>query len=388
MYIYSTITMKNLYIPKILYFCLLLFLSSKQSFSCNLSNYTLTSITGTGPYTITTQLCVGYGITGFVSGADANTRDILFGFYSTDPTFSISSFSPLSITGFSTCTMDGIITGSILFDPFNVQDGVYYVDPGTAPCATRPYACINTTALCGNVAQQCTNFTFVTNVLPDSIRVFGVEGDGNPVAGCYPNSDMLINFNALLPVFWSTVNAKKINDKEVVINWTTLSEVNNYFFTVEKTDELAAGLNHHNQPEDLTIWTQCGIVNGTNTNSRKDYSFIDNNLISGLSYYRIKQTDFSGKFSHSKIVVLSSFSENEILKVYPNPSKNILTVEYDGLKSIFLLNMLGEKIYEMKNIENNLLHTFSTQNFSEGMYVLKIIGWNNEVVSHKIEIIH
>ena len=81
MYIYSTITMKNLYIPKILYFCLLLFLSSKQSFSCNLSNYTLTSITGTGPYTITTQLCVGYGITGFVSSADANTRDILFGFY-------------------------------------------------------------------------------------------------------------------------------------------------------------------------------------------------------------------------------------------------------------------------------------------------------------------
>ena len=242
--------------------------------------------------------------------------------------------------------------------------------------------------MCGNVYSQCTNFTFVTNVLPDSIRVFGVEGDGNPIAGCYPNSDMLINFNALLPVFWSTVNAKKINDKEVVINWTTLSEVNNYFFTVEKTDELAAGLNHHNQPEDLTIWTQCGIVNGTNTNSRKDYSFIDNNLISGLSYYRIKQTDFSGKFSYSKIVVLSSFSENEILKVYPNPSKNILTVEYDGLKSIFLLNMLGEKIYEMKNIENNLLHTFSTQNFSEGMYVLKIIGWNNEVVSHKIEIIH
>jgi hypothetical protein len=380
--------MKNLYIPKILYFCLVLFLSSKQSFSCNLSNYTLTTITGTGPYTITTQLCVGAGITGAVRGADANTRDILFGFYSNDPTFSITSFSPLSITGFSTCTMDGIITGAILFDPFNVQDGVYYADPGTAPCATRPYACINTTALCGNVAQQCTNFTFVTNVLPDSIRVFGVEGDGNPIAGCYPNPDMLINFNALLPVFWSTVNARKINEKEVLINWTTLSEIDNYFFTVEKTDELASGFNHHNQQTDETVWTQCGIVNGTNTNSRKDYSFIDNNLISGLSYYRIKQTDFSGKFSYSKIVVLSSFSENEILKVYPNPSKNILTVEYDGLKSIFLLNMLGEKIYEMKNIENNLLHTFSTQNFSEGMYVLKIIGWNNEVVSHKIEIIH
>ncbi len=388
MYIYSTITMRNFYIPKFLLFCLLLFSSSSTTFSCNLSNYSLTSVTGTGPYTIVTQLCVGGGITGGVRGADANTSDFLFGFYSTNPTFTVTSFSPSTVTGFITgCTSVGIDAGAILFDPFNAQGSIYYFNDGSTSC-TQPFACINSTALCGNVYSQCTNFTFVTNVLPDSIKVFGVEGDGNPVAGCYPNPDMLINFNALLPVFWSTVNAKKINEKEVVINWTTLSEVNNYFFTVEKTDELASGLNHHNQPEDLTIWTQCGIVNGTNTNSRKDYSFIDNNPISGLSYYRIKQTDYSGKFSYSKIVVVSSVSENEMLKVYPNPSKNILTVEYDGLKSIFLLNMLGEKIYEMKNIENNLLHTFSTQNFSEGMYVLKIIGWNNEVVSHKIEIIH
>lgn len=383
--------MKILYKLKLTISILLVFIVYIDLFSCNLSNYTLTSITGTGPYTIVTRLCVGYGRTGSINGADADTRDILFGFYSSNPAFAITSFSPSSITsgrGFSNCTMNGLDIGSVPFDPFNSQGNIYYADPGTAPCTTQPFACVTSTALCGNVNQQCINFTFVTNILPDSIKVFGVEGAGNPVAGCFPNPDMQIKLNGLLPVFWSTVSAKKINDSKVAVYWTTLSEMDNYFFTVEKTDKLAEGLNHHNQQTEETVWTQCGIVNGTNKNTIANYTFTDNHPFPGLSYYRIKQTDFSGKFSYSPIVVTDLNSESDEIKIFPNPSKHTVTVEYAGMKSISLLNMFGEKIYEESNLDTHSKHSINTQTITAGVYLLKIKNSSDDVVSSKIIITH
>lgn len=382
--------MRNLYIQKIITLCLLVFLTNATVFSCNLSNYTLTSITGTGPYTIVTRLCVGYGVTGAVRGADQATRTISFGFYSSAGTVTISSFSPASITsgrGFSNCTMTGANIGT-QGSPYNSQGTIIYIDPGyygIVPCVAQPFGCITSTALCGNVAQQCIDYTFVTNIRPDSIRAFGVEGAGNPVAGCMPNPDMIIDFTLLLPVFWSTVNARKINNNEVAINWTTLSEVNNYFFTIEKTDKLAEGLNHHSQQVDETIWTQCGIVNGTNNNTATSYSFVDKTPFPELSYYRVKQTDFSGKFSYSRIVVVSSFNEREQVKIYPNPVKDLLTIEAENLKSILLINMLGKKIYESKIISDKI-NTINTQNIPKGIYLLKLEATDGNISTSKIKI--
>lgn len=379
--------MRNLYIPKVLSLFLWFVLANNTTFSCNLSDVSLLSITGTGPYTITIKLCIGGGRTGTVKGADNDTRTVIFAFYESG-SFTISSFSPANMTGsFTTCSMPGANIGA-QGSPFNSKGTIIYVDPGyygTAPCVTKPYQCITSTANCGNVTQQCTNFSFVTNVIPDSMRVFGVEGGGNPVAGCMPNADMFIDFNGLLPVFWSAVSAKKINEKEVSVNWTTLSEVNNYFFTIEKTNELLESINHHGLHEDLSLWTQCGIVNGTNKNNVMNYSFIDKNPFPGVSYYRIKQTDFSGEFSYSRIVLVTGINEKREIKIYPNPAKDILTIEAEDITSISLLNMLGKKVYESK-ADSYEIHTIRTQNIPDGMYILKLEMSDGSISTSKIRI--
>jgi hypothetical protein len=379
--------MRNIYIQKlsVLTFALLLF--QTKLFSCNLSDYALTSISGTGPYTIETRLCVGGGVNGLITGADNDTYDILFAFYSTDPTFSITSFSPVGITSIPTGGyMPGFDVG-VLGAPFDSQGNIYYMyDPFTYPGG--PLACVTSTALCGNIFSQCINLTFETNVKPDSIRAFGVEGAGNPVAGCSPNPDMLINFNLLLPVFWSMANAYRVNNSKVNVNWTTLSEIDNYFFTVEKTDKLMEGLNHHNQPDNLTVWTTCGIVYGTNTNHKMDYTFTDDNPFSGLSYYRIKQTDYSGKFTYSKIMLANDASAQGDISIYPNPAGSVLNLEFAGLKSMALINMLGEKVYEQYDSSGNFYHSIDIQTIPEGLYILRINKVNDELVSYKIKIAH
>ncbi|MFN8398034.1 MAG: HYR domain-containing protein, partial [Bacteroidia bacterium] len=147
---------------------------------------------------ISVRLDVGSGRTGALLGADGDTRTIAFGFYKACTTLTVNSFSPNQITGtFTGCTMPGMNVGA-QGAPFNSQETVMYVDPGYygfGTCVTRPFECISTTALCGNVATHSYNFTFRTNIMPDSIRVFGVEGAGNPIGGCYPQTDLLLTWS-------------------------------------------------------------------------------------------------------------------------------------------------------------------------------------------------
>jgi hypothetical protein len=71
--------------------------------------------------------------------------------------------------------------------------------------------------------------------MPDSVRVYGVEGGGNPVAGCYPDADMMINFTTLA-VEWGTVEGIGL-EHSVKLKWSTLSETNTDLFLVERASD-------------------------------------------------------------------------------------------------------------------------------------------------------
>jgi hypothetical protein len=61
-------------------------------------------------------------------------------------------------------------------------------------------------------------------------------------------------------------------------------------------------------------------VNGFGTTSQPhSYVFIDKELVNGITYYRLRQTDFDGGFSHSKPIVVKWEDKIE-LRVYPNPT--------------------------------------------------------------------
>jgi len=69
----------------------------------------------------------------------------------------------------------------------------------------------------------------------------------------------------------------------VLIRWTTLSQVNNDYFEIQRSI-------------DAEQWKTVETVTGAgNSNSQMSYSIIDDNPVHGISYYRLKQTDYDGQ---------------------------------------------------------------------------------------------
>jgi hypothetical protein len=292
-------------------------------FGCNLSDISLCGVTP-GPglnYTICIIACNGYGRTGASKGADNDTRSISFGWYDSQPGFDVVSFLPANITsarGFSNCTMPGADIGA-QGAPYNSQGTVIYIDPGyygVAPCVAQPFGCVGSTAACGNVAQQCITYTFVVNQVPDSVRVFGVEGGGNPVAGCYPSADMMIDFT-ILAVRWGAVEAF-VKDHSVQVNWSTLSETNSDFFIVERAQ--ADG-----------EYVEIGSVAAAgNASSKLNYEMFDLAPMPGINRYRILQVDKNGNTDNSTAVEVNFGGPAGLAwgAVGPNPATDVVNLTF------------------------------------------------------------
>ena len=89
-----------------------------------------------------------------------------------------------------------------------------------------------------------------------------------------------------------------------ILHWSTASEDNNDYFTIEKTKD---GIDWR------TIVTIEGAGNSTN---QLHYSFVDEDVESIINYYRLKQTDYDGKFKYSDIISIDNANKlKEIVKI-------------------------------------------------------------------------
>lgn len=189
--------------------------------------------------------------------------------------------------------------------------------------------------------------------------------------------------NATSPTFGST-NAiilpiellefkATLKNKIVEINWTTLTELNNDFFTIERS-------------ADGILFKSIHVLNGAgNSLSVINYSTIDEEPFNGTSYYRLKQTDFNGSYSYSNIESVYLKESNQI-EVYPNPNETgLLKIETDNTNpfDIKLINTLGQIIYHTKS--NNTITEIDLTAFEKGVYIVYI---NNESVNFTRKVIY
>ena len=142
---------------------------------------------------------------------------------------------------------------------------------------------------------------------------------------------------------------------EVCLDWTTATETNNDYFTIEKTID---GVNF----EMVTKRNGAG-----NSTTLINYSSLDNHPYSGISYYRLKQTDFNGAYTYSKLQEVNFFTGIDFsLNLYPNPATNdninlsfnaekgkeILVVVYDAAgqesySKVLVTQQSGENVFAM-----------------------------------------
>jgi hypothetical protein len=112
-----------------------------------------------------------------------------------------------------------------------------------------------------------------------------------------------------LPVTLTSFTGKAF-ESEVKLTWKTASEKNNDHFSIEKMD-------------DEQSFYQIGQISGSGSSlTIKEYTFIDAEPKSGTNYYRLKQVDYDGVFSYSKIIAVIFEGEAKPVSIYPNPVEN------------------------------------------------------------------
>jgi hypothetical protein len=160
-------------------------------------------------------------------------------------------------------------------------------------------------------------------------------------------------------------------DNGVLVNWTTASEYNNNFYTLERSF-------------DNDNWEIVTKMDGAGkSNTTKKYNFTDNNATEAY-YYRLKQTDYDGSFTFTQSIFVSCNDENKFfnnLSLFPNPTTDVLNIQDAPIGSEYqLYNSLGNRIY-VGQIENQST-LINLSNQSSGIYFL-VIKFNNTVIQRK-----
>jgi hypothetical protein len=102
----------------------------------------------------------------------------------------------------------------------------------------------------------------------------------------------------------------------VDVQWTTATESNNSYFTVERSQD-GANFDSIARVETLAL--------GGNSATPLNYSTVDEHPYSGVSYYRLRTTDMAGNSTYSPVVPVD-FTKKQNFTIYPNPSKGNLYV--------------------------------------------------------------
>ena len=155
----------------------------------------------------------------------------------------------------------------------------------------------------------------------------------------------------------------------VILNWVTASEENNDRFEVERSI---------NGKDFLKIGTVKG--NGT-TNQLMRYTFTDKHFATGTFYYRLKQVDFDGKYTYSKIVAVSADkSLKASAQAYPNPFSTELNIsvalETEGQLQVQLLDVQGTTVLLKSMTFEQGTHEVKLplSNLKQGVYLLRLNG--------------
>ncbi len=227
-------------------------------------------------------------------------------------------------------------SGTVTVDPADVEDVV-------------------STDNCGIGSKSLVPNAFTCNDAGINVATLTVTDANGNASTCQTNLNVVCN---TLPITLEKVEAFA-RGEHVVIEWTTASEVDNDYFTVEHS-------------ADAIDFSPIKTVDGKgNTTQLQQYRFEHDYPYPGTNYYRIRQTDFDGRFSFSPVLQVNVGGEEGNLLLYPNPITDQLNIRVPAsLESNYHLtvfNQFGQAVYEGK-----LSPLISTQEWPSGMYWLKI----------------
>ncbi|MDX2248725.1 MAG: kelch repeat-containing protein [Bacteroidia bacterium] len=299
---------------------------------------------------------VGTAIT--ASDIDPTANSLNYGIVSVGNTGTLTSILVSSAGNQATIIEDIQITGA--------NDDQFALDLGfTLPVVIPPGGSLNipvdfiptTTGLKSATLE-------ITHTGGNAAVNVALSGDG----GSAPTPVELLSFSAL-PY-----------EKIVKLRWITASEMNNDFFTIERSR------NGYLFEEVIRL---SGKGDG---NLSREYETTDYLPYPGWNYYRLSQTDFDGKTEKFPLVQVYFDGTGNPFRIYPNPveSDRKLNIESlvaePGKTSVTLINFIGQAILRREIEFVSDRETLSFGNLPAGTYFLIIRGERGEVFSEMVEV--
>ena len=152
-----------------------------------------------------------------------------------------------------------------------------------------------------------------------------------------------IIYSNVLPVELVGFSAAEV-DRSVELTWSTVTEVNNDYFSVQRSS-------------DLSEWSTIGTVWGNGTTLyMENYDFTDSAPLKGFSYYRLKQIDFNGICKISEVRAVE-IPENDIILISdPYSGSNQLIIPEDWEGTIMFADLYGTIHFHQEIRTEKILH--------------------------------
>jgi len=213
-----------------------------------------------------------------------------------------------------------------------------------------------------NAGQSAIAGTNPGSITSNTVSSFSPFTFGSLSAGLNPLPIELIEFTA------------NLKNEIVNLTWETNTEINNDFFTVERS---ADGVN----------FEEHSIVKGAgNSANVLQYKTTDLTPLAGTSYYRLKQTDFDGKSSYSSIEMVTNEDLNADFNLFPNPNKgDLINISLKGLENILEVTIsdVNSRAIFSEKTNSNQLAIKPSKRLESGVYIVTIIT-NNSRLNRKL----
>jgi len=219
-----------------------------------------------------------------------------------------------------------------------------------------------------SITQNNQPLTFTQQTIK-GIQYAFFQANTNDYVAIYSNS-------APLPITLVAFTVTKQGDN-AQLNWSTSMEINNSGFEIQRsTDE--------------SNWVPLGFVPGAgNSESEKDYQYLDQNLSAGTYYYRLRQVDYDGHSSFSKIIPVT-FSGDMVLELKqnrPNPFTNNTTIDIvipkAGKVQLVLYDQMGRPIQQLMDdfkTPGNYSIQVNRNGLSSGIYYYRMNALGQSIV--------
>lgn len=327
------------------------------------------------------------GATGFGAGAaylsDVNTNRRV-------------SSPNINTTGYTSIILDFDYIGNGESDSdksylvYSINGGTSWIAPTGAPTSTNP--AMGTGGSLNNLKSQLCGaqgrWTHLTWNMPVScegitgFRVGFVWQSNNNSSGSDPSfavDDVTIRGTLTpAPIELISFDAAYNSAKKVELKWITASEINNNYFSIERSSDA------------INFYNLFNMEGAGNSSQLLTYHALDDNPISGISYYRLKQTDYNGDFKYSQIeMVESEKTDFEIINCFNTGEQLEITISSTKERNLNLqlFSIEGRCVYsfneQSRGNEKKILIPLAT--LSKGIYIIKVAD-GNQTITRKIQL--